>query len=298
MTQLVLATDIVRSKRAGVPKSPVLNLHDFHRVFIRTSGGKDSQAMLDYVVAVADEQGYPRENITATHADLGRMEWKGTTDLVREQVAHYGLELVIVKRPQGDLLDHAKKLRKFPTSTQRFCTSDHKRAQQAKTVTAAHREWKAAGNDGTYKVLECMGMRAQESSGRKKLQAASRNERFSTKSRDVTTWLPIHDWLVEKVWARIKQSGVRHHWAYDIGMPRLSCAFCIFAPKAALLLAAKHNPELLAEYVAVEEEIGHAFQAKKVKGEYVKMPLADIQKEAQAMVAEGREFERPQDWTM
>ena len=52
-------------------------------------------------------------------------------------------------------------------------------------------------------------------------------------------------------------------------MPRLSCCFCIFSPRSALLLAGKHNPELLAEYVAVERRIGHRFR--------VDLSLADIQ---------------------
>lgn len=30
----------------------------------------------------------------------------------------------------------------------------------------------------------------------------------------------------------------------DLGMPRLSCCFCIFSPRSALLLAGKHNPGL------------------------------------------------------
>jgi len=43
-------------------------------------------------------------------------------------------------------------------------------------------------------------------------------------------------------------------------MPRLSCRFCIFAPKAALVLAGKHNLELLNKYVAVEQEVNHSFR--------------------------------------
>jgi hypothetical protein len=62
------------------------------------------------------------------------------------------------------------------------------------------------------------------------------------------------------VWDRIRVSGVEHHRAYDLGMGRLSCVFCIFAPKAALVLAGKHNHELLDAYVAVEQQIGHTFR--------------------------------------
>jgi hypothetical protein len=62
------------------------------------------------------------------------------------------------------------------------------------------------------------------------------------------------------VWARVRSSGVPHHPAYELGMPRLSCCFCIFAPRSALLLAGQHNPALLADYVAVEQHIGHNFR--------------------------------------
>ena len=43
-------------------------------------------------------------------------------------------------------------------------------------------------------------------------------------------------------------------------MPRLSCCFCIFSPRSALLLAGKHNPEMLAESVKIERQIGHTFR--------------------------------------
>ena len=39
----------------------------------------------------------------------------------------------------------------------------------------------------------------------------------------------------------IRRSGVPYHYAYDFGMPRLSCMFCFYAPKSALRLAGSHN---------------------------------------------------------
>ncbi len=110
------------------------------------------------------------------------------------------------------------------------------------------------------RVLSCMGLRAQESSSRAKKATFERDARSSNGRREVHTWLPIHDWAVEQVWARIEASGVEHHRAYDLGMSRLSCCFCVFAPKAALVLAGRHNPELLDAYVAVEKKIGHTFR--------------------------------------
>ena len=47
-------------------------------------------------------------------------------------------------------------------------------------------------------------------------------------------------------------SGVPHHPAYDAGMPRLSCCFCVLGSRSALIRAAQLRPDLAARYVAVE----------------------------------------------
>jgi 3'-phosphoadenosine 5'-phosphosulfate sulfotransferase (PAPS reductase)/FAD synthetase len=88
-----------------------------------------------------------------------------------------------------------------------------------------------------------------------------RDPRQSNSAKSVDTWLPIHDWTEPQVWDRIKASGVPYHRAYDLGMPRLSCCFCIFAPREALIIAGHENRELLADYVATEAEVGHSFKA-------------------------------------
>jgi 3'-phosphoadenosine 5'-phosphosulfate sulfotransferase (PAPS reductase)/FAD synthetase len=119
------------------------------------------------------------------------------------------------------------------------------------------------------RILNCLGLRAEESPARAKKKPFDRDEQSSNGRRNVDAWLPIHSWSTRQVWERIRASGVRHHPAYDLGMPRLSCCFCIFSPRSALLLAGKHNPALLAEYVAVEKKIGHAFR--------LELPLASIE---------------------
>ena len=87
--------------------------------------------------------------------------------------------------------------------------------------------------------------------------------RLSNNKRTVDNWLPIHEWTEAQVWDLIRSKGLPYHYAYDLGMPRLSCVFCVLAPKEALLLGGYHNRALLAEYVAVEERIGHTFQHGK-----------------------------------
>jgi 3'-phosphoadenosine 5'-phosphosulfate sulfotransferase (PAPS reductase)/FAD synthetase len=267
------------------PGSVVPNLSSYHWITINSSAGKDSQAMLDYVVEQCDRAGVPRSRLVVAHADLGRVEWPGTRELAEEQARHYGLVFHAVKRPQGDLLDHIAKRGMFPSPAARFCTSDHKRAQVHKLFTHLAAESLRDGHP-PVRILNCLGLRAEESPARARKKPFARDERASNGRRVVDAWLPIHSWSTAQVWERIRASGVRHHPAYDLGMPRLSCCFCIFSPRAALLLAGKHNPELLAEYVAVEKQIGHAFR--------LELPLASVQE----ALARGEQPGPVQDWLM
>lgn len=181
----------------------------------------------------------------------------------------------------------------WPSNDARWCTSDHKRGQVAKVMTQVANEtravtdrptvvrWKEvkkkdkAANKfvktGAFKrvveaapvrILNCMGMRAAESPARSKLRPFKLDRAQTNDRRTVHTYLPIFDWSADRVWADIQASGVRHHHAYDLGMGRLSCCFCIYAPKAALMLAGKHNRAKLDEYVKVEDEVGSRFRVE------------------------------------
>ena len=238
-----------------------VDLHDFDMIVLNSSAGKDSQAMIDHMVKMAYKQTYDLMNLVVVHADLGRVEWSGTRELAEKQAQAYGLRFIAISRPQGDLLQQVEERGKWPSSTCRYCTSDQKRDQVSKVITALSREVVAVKGKGHHvNILNCLGLRAEESPARAKREEMSINKRLSNKSRTVMEYLPIHGWLEGKVWDTIKASGVPHHPAYDLGMRRLSCVFCIFAPKAALRIAGKHNPALLADYVALEKKIDHTFR--------------------------------------
>jgi 3'-phosphoadenosine 5'-phosphosulfate sulfotransferase (PAPS reductase)/FAD synthetase len=228
-------------------------LSEYDFVVINSSAGKDSQAMTDYLAALARSEGYPKERLILAHADLGRMEWPGTRELAEYHAKTYGLRFWVKSRPQGNLLSHVLQREKWPDSGNRFCTADHKRGQIGTLLTTL--------GDG-IKILNCMGMRAQESPARAKLQPFEINKRFTNSRRHVDNWLPLHSWTAGDVWARVHSSPAPYHYAYDLGMPRLSCVFCIFSPPAALMVAGYHNRNLLAEYSAVERKIGHTFRHK------------------------------------
>jgi len=257
LPKLALAAAMSSELNKAKRDETIPDLQSYDIILVNTSAGKDSQAMLDLVVEHAKAAGV-LDRVITVHADLGRMEWAGTGELAREQAEHYGLRLEVVKRPQGDLLTQVEDRGMWPGHTTRYCTSDQKRGQVYRAMTALVRE---LGLKRRARILNCLGLRAEESPNRAKLEPLKADKKASNKTkREVDTWLPIHDWTVEQVWARIKQSGVRHHRAYDLGMPRLSCVFCIFAPKAALVLAGKHNQELLDECAGIEKRIGHTFR--------------------------------------
>lgn len=244
------------------------DLHAFDVILVNSSAGKDSQAMLTHLVALADAQGVSRDRLLVVHADLGRVEWAGTADLAAEQAAAYGLRFEVVRRDKGDLLDQIEARGMFPSSTARYCTSDQKVAQIAKLMTRLTADWRAEhGTDRPFRILNTLGIRAQESPARAKKMPLHRDS-ASNGRREVTRWLPIFDWTTEQVWQVIRESGLRHHPAYDEGMPRLSCVFCVLAGKRELVLAARLNPALAADYAAVEERIGHTFR--------VDLSMADI----------------------
>lgn len=235
-----------------------INLHSFRWIVVNSSGGKDSQTALRRVVLACDAAGVDRSRIVVSHQCLGRMEWAGTRALVERQAAFYGLRVEVssYRNLAGvglSLLDYVKARRKWPDSQNRFCTSEFKRGPGGRVIVTLFRESPGA-------VLNVYGFRAAESPARAAKVVYGRNARFSSAARLVMDWLPIHEMSDSEVWKDINRSGVPSHAAYKLGMPRLSCVFCIFAPRAALLIAGRANPELLDEYCTVEAEIGHTFQ--------------------------------------
>lgn len=265
--------------------TPVLT--DYDVILVNSSAGKDSQASLDVVARIAQRAGVA-DRVVVVHADLGDVEWRGTRELAEEQAAHYGFRFIVVSRPQGDLLAQVEQRGMWPSSAARYCTSDHKRGQIRKVMTQLADEQRAAGVEGRpVRILNVMGFRAEESSARAKrpvyAPAAASNGR-----RHVDDWFPIHKWTTEMVWARIQASGVRYHEAYDLGMTRLSCRFCVLASKDDLVCSAKANPELAQRYADLEARIGHRFTLAH--------SMAEIIEEAAAGVVEDQD--QAGEWTL
>lgn len=265
-----------------------MGLADYDLIVISTSGGKDSQAMLAYVHGLARAAGV-EGRVVCVHADLGGVEWEGTGEIAGAQAKHFGVPLVTCSRiggvaartsktyeageVYGDILDYALRRGAFPSSSARWCTSEFKRGPIRRTITALAGRARAERGIPTgtpVRVLSCVGMRAEESSARAKLEAVSVER--DTRHVHVTRWLPIKDWTTEEVWRAIEASGAPVHRAYGLGMSRLSCAFCIMASRGDLKIAARHNPELFARYTSVERETGHLWRPGTSLVEYIEGP--------------------------
>lgn len=216
---------------------------------VNHSGGKDSQAMFDYVRELV-----PAPQIMLVHAELPGVEWEGVIDHIRATTQ--GFELVTV-RAGKTLLEMIAARGMFPSPSYRQCTSDLKRDPINKAIRATGRKL----------IVNCMGLRAEESSNRKKQSPFKLNARNSKAGREWYDWLPIHQWTVGQVFARIAAAGQVAHWAYAAGMTRLSCCFCIMASKADLTTAARLNPRLYRTYVDLERSTGQVMlMPSKSKG--------------------------------
>lgn len=255
----------------------VIDLTGYDKIVANDSGGKDSMCSTRRVCTLAAEQGV-LDRVVIQYNKLPRVTWPDTAalgrhlvdrfgdrpdceELVRARAAHYGVRFEVTsKTGNADLLDGIEAKGMFPDAGRRWCTSNYKRGAGFMLLT---RLAKALQLQRPAKILYVFGFRAQESAGRRRkvAQPLVVNDMASNETkRHVWDWYPIHDWTVGDVWADIHESGLPWHWAYDAGMSRLSCSFCILASEADLLLAAYLRPDLACAYLAVEQKIGHTFK--------------------------------------
>lgn len=237
------------------------------------SGGKDSQAQLIKLLEII-----PREQLIVVHASLGPMEWPGALELAQEQAAAAGLPFIVAKAGKT-LLEMVERrfasrpdVPSWPSASTRQCTSDLKRGPIQREVR------RYAKANGFKTIVNCLGLRAQESPGRAKRHAFSRMG-ISNSVLTWFEWLPVHEELTEAVFLTILNAGQMPHYAYGLkvidGRPvatlndRLSCVFCLFGSKKDIRNGARHHPGLLGQYDALEKRTGYTMHMSRI-------PLVEI----------------------
>lgn len=228
--------------------SDIKTMIDLGALFVvNHSGGKDSQAMF-----IKLRQVVPADQLLVIHAHLPEVEWPGIEDHIRDTVGDVPFLVCQATKTFFEMVEHRGM---WPSPSHRQCTSDLKRGpieREVRRFLKDHPEF-----DG--RVVNCMGLRAQESPARSRQEPVRHNARNSKAGRTWIDWLPIHDMLIEDVFQTIVDAGQEAHWAYQAGMSRLSCCFCIMSNQADLRTAAKLRPDLLARYSAMERKIDHTF---------------------------------------
>ena len=189
----------------------------------------------------------PAEQIIVVHAHLPKVEWQGTEAHVIDTATGLEYFKVQARKTFFDMVEHRQM---FPSPSNRQCTSDLKRDPINKLIRRICRE------RGINRVVNCMGLRAEESTARERKPILKLDKRMSKAGRHVLVWLPIHSWSTEQVFRCIALCGQRPHWAYEAGMTRLSCCFCIMASRQDLTTAARLQPALYRHYVATEKRLG------------------------------------------
>ena len=113
-------------------------------VFIGVSGGKDSQALAYRLCDHLDNRGHAGPRLLI-HSDLGRVEWRQSLMVCERLAARLGVELVVVRRQAGDMMDRwlsrwegnvaryanlacVKLILPWSTPSTRFCTAELKSA--------------------------------------------------------------------------------------------------------------------------------------------------------------------------
>lgn len=220
---------------------------------VNFSGGKDSSAMLAYVM-----ENYNRYKVSAVFADTG-WEHDDAIQWSESIVSRFNLPLHVVRNPNKDFFSMVRNRGKFPSPEQRQCTSDLKRGPIQTWIRR---------NCADKTIVNCMGLRAEESPARAKRLALSRDKTMTNGKRTVWNWLPIHHWTEVEVRAYLAQRNIPLHPVYQY-LNRFSCQVCIYMTQRDLRAVKQNNPVAFRRISDLESEIGFTMQHGRTIDEHV-----------------------------
>jgi DNA sulfur modification protein DndC len=219
--------------------------------FCNTSGGKDSQSMAAYLRTII-----PKDQLIFIHAHLPEVEWDGTIEHIEKYLYGHEFHVCQAKKTFFEMVEHRQM---WPSARYRQCTSDLKRGPLEKLIRGISKKKK------NKLIVNCMGMRKEESAKRAKLSPFKLSKANSKAGREWYNWLPIFHLTEQEVFKTIWLAGEKPFWTYAAGMKRKSCCFCIMACESDLKIAAKYRPDLLRKIVEKEKSTGHTFRAPTKK---------------------------------
>lgn len=240
-------------------------------LLLNLSGGKDSTRMLGLV-----REKFPRVKTYAVMADTGFEHVKpvSAVEWCRKLAARFDLPLTVVRNPNKTYLEMVRRRGMFPSAQFRQCTSDLKRGPIQKFLRTIPERV----------VINCMGMRAEESPQRARQLPWKQDVELSKNGRTVYNWLPLFEETTEQVLAWHWQNAVPLHPVYvpeyhqdgTAGgyLRRFSCRVCIFATDHDLRMIHQHDREAFDKVSALEQDIGFTMRSGRSLVQIVSTPGA------------------------
>lgn len=239
-------------------KRIVARFDDSVAFVINHSGGKDSTRMLGFV-----RDSFPNSPTFAVMADTGFEHQRpiSAEEFARSRCSDFNIPLIVVRNPRRTYLEMVQQRGMFPSAQFRQCTSDLKRGPIEKYIRTLPFQL----------IFNCMGIRAEESPPRSKLQPLSMNSSLTTRTRTVYNWFPIFEQSLSDV--------LSWHWTNDVPLHpvylpafhrdgtaggylrRLSCRLCIFSTDSDLLAIRQHDPEAFLAVSELEQKIGFTMRS-------------------------------------
>lgn len=260
-------------------------------VVFNLSGGKDCGAVSAMTMLYLDRIGHPRERRIALHADLGRAEWQSTPAQVEAQAAALGLPLTVVRATSGDLIERFENrwtrglelyadmrlynLRgPWSSPSLKFCQSEKKIQVMGPHLARLYKG---------QTIINVVGIRREESTGRSKTPIAKADTRFAKPGNRAGTrmllWHPGVDLLTEEVFEANRRHGIPLGESYSYGATRYSCAFCIMGSINDLEASTKApgNHWVYRHLVGMEITSTFSFQAGRWLGDVASHLLSERQ---------------------
>jgi len=215
---------------------------------VSMSGGKDSCAMLAYL-----HDRYPQVETHVVHADTGFEHIKpiSAEAFARQVTESLGYTLAVVRNPNKTYLEMVERRGMFPAMSMRQCTSDLKRGP-IEVYLRNHCQAKV--------IVNCIGIRADESTARSKQTPWKLNTKLSKAGRLVYDAMPIFTMTTEQVYADLATRSIPLHPVYRRAggyLDRLSCRVCIFFSPSDLAATQVHDNEAFELIAALEDRLGH-----------------------------------------
>lgn len=237
-------------------------------MLISFSGGKDSQATINFVLADSKYKGMKKELVfcdTGWEHEVTYSHIKNIADQVR-------LPLITLKsKKYNGFLDMVIKKTRFPSRKQQFCTEELKIKPMIDYILS-HKEH----------LIIAQGIRAEESAQRRQMDKEcsyfkyyfepynDKGKKFSYRGKEVRKWCkdyqsdvirPIIQWTSEEVVQSIVQSGQRLNPLYYAGMKRVGCFPCINCSTTEIISGMKYDEKFAEKLISAEKIVGRTFFA-------------------------------------